>query len=462
MMKNLIKTKIIATIGPSTASFSAICKLIKIGVNIFRLNFSHGDHAFFGKVIKNIKRAREKLNKSVAIMQDLQGPKIRIGKLTREFSVKRGGTIIIKNSKKNQGENFIYIDIKNIHKYIKKGQKVLINDGIVELKVKDIRNEDIICSVVSGGEIKSRKGVNLPDVKLPIPALTEKDKKDLKFGLINGVDAICLSFVRDANDLILLDKYLKGGIKPIVIAKIEKPEALKQINKILNLCDGIMVARGDLAVEAGYSIIPQAQKNLIAMANKKGKIVIVATQMLESMIDHPFPQRAEITDIYNAVIDGADVLMLSAETSIGKYPFKTVQVMNKIIKKAERNKKNYCDSIKVIESEKKIKNIISYCAFICACKLKNSIIAVKTKNIEDVSFVSDYRPQNCVMAVTDNKNLYNKLSFINSIYPFLGDKENFLTRIKNIFSNKETVVYVDFHEKDRESPNLILYNLKNG
>ena len=451
------KTKIIATIGPATSSYSSICKLIKSGVNIFRLNFSHGDYEFFSAVIKRIKKARVKLNKPVAIMQDLQGPKIRIGKLAFEFQIKRGEELIIKNSKNNLNEKSIYIDLINLYKHIKKGQKILINDGLVELRVKEIKGKDIICSVIAGGEIKSRKGVNLPHAKIPIPALTKKDKKDLKFGLKNGIDVVCLSFVRDADDLIELNKYLKGD-KPIIIAKIEKPEALKQIDKILNVCDGIMVARGDLAVEAGYSAIPSAQKTLITKANEKGKIVIVATQMLESMINSPFPQRAEITDIYNAVMDGADILMLSAETSIGKFPFKTVNVMNKIILTAEKEKKKNCQFIRSIETDNEIKNVISYCAVLSSCKLVHSIIVVNTKSIYDVSFVSDYRPYDCVFALTDNKTLYNKLAMINSVYPVSGMKENAFKKIKNLFPDKKNIIYIDFY--DTNSPKMIFYELK--
>ncbi len=458
-MKNLRKTKIIATIGPATSSYSSICRLIKTGVDIFRLNFSHGDYAFFYKVIKNIKSARKKLNKPVAIMQDLQGPKIRIGKLPYEFSVKRGDKLIIKNSKKHLTERSIYIDVNNLYKFIKKGQKILINDGLVQLKVNEIKGSDIICGVVAGGEIKSRKGVNLPDVKLPVPALTEKDKKDLRFGLKNGIDAVCLSFVRDAQDLQILLKNLKGE-KPVVIAKIEKPEALKQMDKILDLCDGIMVARGDLAVEAGYSIIPLAQKTMISKANKKGKIVIVATQMLESMINSPFPQRAEITDVYNAVIDGADILMLSAETSIGKYPFKTVNVMNRIIRTAEMKIKDNCRRIETIKTDNELRNIISYCAAISSCKLKNAIIAVRTKKLQDVSFVSDYRPQNFVVSITEDKVLYYKLALIHSIYPVFSRNENFIPEIVKKFPAAKMVIYMDFYDKNNNNSKLVLYKLK--
>jgi pyruvate kinase len=457
-MKKLRKTKIIVTMGPGISSYSSICRLIKSGVDVFRLNFSHGDYAFFSKVIKNVKKARKKLNKPVAIMQDLQGPKIRIGKLPLEFFVKRGETLVIRNSDKNLSEKEIYIDVKDLYKYIKEGQKILINDGVVELKVKEIKSEDIICKVIAGGEIKSRKGVNLPHIKIPIPAMTQKDKRDLKFGLQNGIDAVCLSFVRDAGDLTTLHKHIRGK-KPVIIAKIEKPEALKQIDGILDLCDGIMVARGDLAVEAGYSIIPFTQKMLISKANKKGKIVIVATQMLESMINSPFPQRAEITDVYNAVIDGADILMLSGETSIGKYPFKTVNVMNKIIMKAEQEKEYDYKPIETIKAGSRLKNVISYCAVISSGKLNDSIIAVKTKSIDDVSFVSDYRPQNSIIAITGDENLYNKLSLINSVYPVLSG-DDFLTEIKKIFPDVKNVVYMDFYESNINCSKLELYELK--
>jgi pyruvate kinase len=455
-MKKIRKTKIIATIGPATSSYSSICKLIKSGVNIFRLNFSHGDYNFFNDVIRNIKNARNNLNRPVAIMQDLQGPKIRIGKIPSEISVKRGDQIIIRNKRENLNQNDIYIDFSDLYKYINKGQKILINDGTVELKVKEIKNKDIICNVVAGGKIQSRKGVNLPHVRLPIPSLTKKDKIDLKFGLKNGIDAVCLSFVRDASDLLELKKYIKSK-NILIIAKIEKPEALKHIDEILDLCDGIMVARGDLAVEAGYSVIPVAQKEMILKANKKGKIVIVATQMLESMVNFSFPQRAEITDIYNAVIDGADILMLSAETSIGKYPYKTVYVMNKIILQAEKEKKYKYESLDMINTDNIRKNIISYCAVLGSYKLKNSIIAVRCKSINDVSFVSDYRPGKSVVAFTDNRDLYNKLSFINSIYPLLCDEKKFLNIIKRKNLDIKTIIYLDFHSKYFK---LIFYDIK--
>jgi pyruvate kinase len=274
------KTKIIATLGPATDSYGKIISLIKAGVNIFRLNFSHGDMPYFSKLISSIKKARSRLDSPLAIMQDLQGPKIRVAGLKAAINVKRGDILEIRSSKSAARNQSIQIDFRNLYKYVKPGRKILINDGMVQLRVDDIKNRSILCKVTAGGEIAPRKGVNLPGIKLPVASLTLNDRKNLKFGLKNGVDIVCLSFVRDAKDMEVLNSLIKTKNRPLVIAKIEKPEALKEINSILDVSDGVMVARGDLAVEAGYRAVPAAQKKIIAQANAKGKLVIVATQML--------------------------------------------------------------------------------------------------------------------------------------------------------------------------------------
>jgi pyruvate kinase len=469
------KTKIIATLGPATASYGSIVKLIKAGVNVFRLNFSHGDLKFFTKIIAMINKARNKLDVPVAIMQDLQGPKIRVAGLEAAVNVKRGDVLKVKSQKskvksktktKNKIQNesgSINVDFKDLHKYVKPGQKILINDGMVQLRVDAIKNKEIICKVTAGGEIAPRKGVNLPGIKLPVPSLTARDRKNLRFGLKNKVDIVCLSFVRDAGDMKALNSMIRSkGHRPLVIAKIEKPEALKQINSILDSSDGVMVARGDLAVEAGYRIIPEAQKDIIKKANAKGKLAIVATQMLESMINNPFPERAEITDVYNAVLDGADALMLSGETSVGKYPEKTVRTMSGIIKEAEKKHEEARKIPEYIRSGDDYENMFSYAAAKTAERLAGPVIAVRVLKPEDIQFISDYRPANPVVALVENAGMFKKMSVYHGAHPVLAGKtpEGALAVIKKIFPQAKNVVYVDFLARGRARGELLVFKIR--
>ncbi|MCE5299422.1 MAG: pyruvate kinase [Spirochaetia bacterium] len=444
------KTKIIATLGPASSEYGQILSLISAGVNVFRLNFSHGDYASFKKLIDNIKKARTKSGRAVAILQDLQGPKIRVCNFEGTVNVKRGDILKVKSHDSNvQSEDKeIAIDFPGLYKYVKPGQKILINDGLVQLRVNRVKGTDILCAVTAGGEITRRKGVNLPGVVLPVSAMTKKDRENLKFGLSQGVDIVSLSFVRSAQDIIELKKAIKGRHRPLIIAKMEKPEALKYTSKILDECDGIMVARGDMAVEAGYRRIPEIQKKLITAANEKGKICIVATQMLESMIENPYPGRAEITDIYNAVLDGADVLMLSGETSVGKYPAKTVRVMADIIRKAEtdisRHEKEPCRISTGMDHE----NAVSLAAASIPAILPGSILAVKTDAVCDIAFMSDYRPANGIMAMTEDKTIYNKLAIYNSVEAVYMKKVTEESVVKYLSSgnvNLKTVVFADLH-----------------
>lgn len=444
------KTKIVATLGPATAAYGKITALLKAGVNVFRLNFSHGDNAFFSKAILDIRRAGNRFNTAVTIMQDLQGPKIRVDGLKAAFTVKRGDRIEIKSqkSKVKSETKSINIDFKNLYKYVKTGQKILINDGMVQMRVEKKTGTVITCNITAGGEIEPRKGVNIPGIKLPVPSVTAKDRKNLKFGLKNNVDIVCLSFVRDADDIKVLKALINGKKnRPLVIAKIEKPEALKQINPILDSCDGVMVARGDLAVEAGYRIIPEAQKEIISKANAKGKLVIVATQMLESMIQNPYPERAEITDVYNAVLDGADALMLSGETSVGKYPEKTVRVMSGIIKEAEKNMERKPGGTAAIKGDGTYENMISYAAAKLAEGLKNAAIAARIRDIRDVQYISDYRPAHPVIAFAADEGMFKKLAAFNGIYPVLAkeDVEKAVAQVKKIFPHVSNIVYADFY-----------------
>lgn len=461
------KTKIIATLGPATADYSTIAKLIQAGVNVFRLNFSHGDRAFFDKLIKNIKKARGKSGEAVAIMQDLQGPKIRTIKMDKPVTVKRGETIIIcdGNNTADKKSKYISIDIHNLYKHIKAGQKIMINDGLVELKVREIKGNKIICTVTAAGDIAGRKGVNLPGAKLPLSSLTKRDIENLKYGLKNKVDIVCLSFVRTADDMAALKKIIakQKTCRPIIIAKIEKPEAVKNITAILNESDGIMVARGDLSVEAGYMNVPQMQKSMIKKANDCGKLVIVATQMLESMTNNPYPERAEVTDVYNAVLDGADTLMLSGETSVGKYPQKTVRSMAEIIKKAETDIiKNGKKDFSLIKSGNTGENALSYAASSMPGALKNCGIAIKTEELHDITYMSDYRTDKAVIAVTQNKELFYQMAIYHGIHPVFivnPDARKITAYLNKKFKNLEKLVYVNYHSGKGIEGQITLINV---
>lgn len=336
------RVKIVATLGPASSSDSVIRSLIKKGVNVFRLNFSHGDHTIHGTLITSIRKISDELNKEVGILADLQGPKIRTRHTENNSSVtvRSGSHIVITARNTLCTANTIAIDYTRIAGEVSSGQEILINDGAIRLKVTGIgSNGDLSAMVLSGGEYSSRKGVNFPDVDLSIPSLTGKDRKDLAFITRQDIQYVALSFVRKAQDIRVLRRILKKAEKNIrIIAKIEKPEAARRIDSILEETDGIMVARGDLGVEATPYAVPIIQKNLINKANSTGKLVIVATQMLESMIHHPLPTRAESTDVANAIIDGADAIMLSGETAMGKYPAGAVATMSHIASAVESSK----------------------------------------------------------------------------------------------------------------------------
>jgi pyruvate kinase len=461
------KTKIIATLGPAADDYKKIQELIKAGVNVFRLNFSHGDRAFFDKGIRNIKNARDRNNESVAILQDLQGPKIRTVKMEKPMTVKKGDIVSICNGfcAADEDNMSLAIDIKNLYKYISRGQKIMINDGLVELKVREILKTKIICSVTSGGEIAGRKGVNLPGAKLPLSSMTKSDRENLKYGLKNNVDIVCLSFVRSAFDIKALKKIISKQKKcrPLIIAKIEKPEAVKNIVSILEECDGIMVARGDLAVEAGFMNVPEMQKSMINKANDSGKLVIVATQMLESMTVNPYPERAEVTDVYNAVLDGADTLMLSGETAVGKYPVKTVLAMADIIKKAEADMiKTGKTNFGVIKSLDNGENALSYAAAFMPGVLKNCEIAVKADGLKDIAYMSDYRPDRCVFAVTEDISLYFKMAIYHGVCPVFIKHLNLqktAAYLKKRLKGMKKLVIVDYHPNRDIQGRITLMNI---
>ena len=337
MAKRMKFTKIVATLGPKSRSPEIVEALLRAGADVIRLNFSHGTHEDHALSVRLVREAADKLNRHVAIFQDLQGPKIRLGQLEGGFlEVAAGETLALTTDDLvggvREGIKTVAIDHPGLHEEVKPGDRVLIDDGLFELTVERIEGRAIFTQVVNGGRLKPRKGVNLPHVKLKISAITAKDRADLQFAYDHGLDYIALSFVRDADDVKeLIDLMLTThGRKIPIIAKIEKPEAFQHIAAIIAVADAVMVARGDLGVETSPQDVPLMQKSLIRQCNIAGKPVITATQMLESMISHPRPTRAEANDVANAILDGTDAVMLSAETAAGEYPVEAVQMMNNI------------------------------------------------------------------------------------------------------------------------------------
>lgn len=337
------RTKIIATLGPATASVEAIARLLEAGVNVFRLNMSHGDHDTHRQLIKNIRASIKATGMDAAIMVDLCGPRIRTGKFKNGHAqLKRGQSITVTTRHVIGTEKLISSQYKKLHKDVATGDRILLNDGLITLEVERITGTDIQCRVIHGGIISDHKGINTPDSEVSAPTLTTRDRKDARFALSHKVDYLSLSFVRTANEIIKLRQLIKkSGHPAAIISKIETPQALANIDEILDSSDAIMVARGDLGVELKPEEVPLAQLQLIDRARKKSRPVIVATQVLESMIENPRPTRAEISDISYAVSSGADALMLSAETSVGKYPVKSVRIMDQTIRHTESYRWRY-------------------------------------------------------------------------------------------------------------------------
>jgi len=329
------RTKVVATIGPVTESQPMLEKLLKAGMNVIRMNFSHGDFAEHQGKVDNGRAASKKTGIPVAFLQDLGGPKIRIGTFfndaDRRINLKKGQKFTLTARKVEGTEEIASVTYKKLPKEVKVGEMILIDDGKKRLKIVDIKGQDIICKVLVGGNTKGRRGVNLPNTDLSISALTPKDLKDLEFGLKNDVDFFALSFVRRSADIKKLRSILnKAGSRAQIIAKVETPQAVENIDEIIELSDGIMVARGDLAIEVPAQEVPLIQKMIIQKCNQVGKPVITATQMLESMISSPVPTRAEVSDIANAIIDGTDAIMLSEETTLGEYPVEAVTMMSNV------------------------------------------------------------------------------------------------------------------------------------
>lgn len=413
------RAKIVATIGPSTRSPEALEKAIKAGMNVARLNFSHGSHEDHLSVLQNLRKLSVDLQAPVSILQDLQGPKVRVGKFKSGFIEIKPGQIVTITIKDVLGDgSLIPSDFKEITQVVKPGHRILLDDGLLELEVVKGNAQEVEARVIHGGILKDRKGMNLPGIPLPIECLTEKDRKDLEFGIQNQVDYIALSFVRKGQDIRILREILESKKSQArIVAKIEMQEALDNLEEIVRLSDAVMVARGDLAVEVGSSKLPGYQKKIIKLANEMQKPVITATQMLDSMVENPRPTRAEITDVANAVLDGSDALMLSAESASGKYPFQAIRTMHEIITEVEKEDERYY-KISMEHEFLSIPSAIGASACLSALKLSAKAIVSLTTTGKTASIITSFRPQAKVIAVTDRIDVLNRLELIWGIQTF--------------------------------------------
>lgn len=421
------KTKMIFTIGPASDTEEIISKLIEAGMSASRHNFSHGNHEEHRERINMIKRLRKKYNKSIAIILDTKGPEIRTGNFNKDkielnegqkFTVYCGEEIVGDNTK-------CYITYDGLCKDVKKGDSILIDDGLVGMEVEDVEGNKINCIVRNSGVISNHKGVNVPGVSIKLPATTEKDEEDLKFGCDVEVDIVCASFIRKASDVLTIRKILEanGGKDIQIFSKVESQEGVDNIDEIIKFSDGIMVARGDMGVEIPIEKVPLIQKTIIAKCNKVGKPVITATQMLDSMIRNPRPTRAEASDIANAIFDGTDAIMLSGESANGKYPVEAAQTMARIAQSAEQriNYEELLEKRKEIHIQN-VANAISYAACATASELKATAIITATQSGHTARMVSKYRSSCPVIAVTPSEKVARGLALNWGVFPILSKR----------------------------------------
>jgi pyruvate kinase len=426
-MKKIKKTKIIATLGPSTSSTDVIKKIIKEGVDVLRINFSHSSHDEAEALIKEIRKINSELNTNTSILADLQGPKLRIGEIIKGTSLNVGSELKIKTGKEFVGDNkVIFVNYESLPKDIVEGEKILIDDGKIILKVTGTNKKDQIkAEVIQGGEVSSSKGFNLPNTNISQPALTDKDIEDAIFSAKQNVDWIALSFVRHASDVKSLIKLIEKNTdhRIPVIAKIEKPEGVKNIDEIMKYASGIMVARGDLGVEIDAAEVPLIQKKLVYKAKKARIPVIIATQMMESMMESLNPNRAEVNDVANSVMDGADAVMLSGETSVGEHPVEVVQAISKIIGKVENSSlislkhKHPTD----YDSDRFITKSICYYAAKIANDTNAKAISTLTNSGYTAYQISSWRPRTHVLVFTSNKRILTQLNLLWGVKAFYYD-----------------------------------------
>jgi pyruvate kinase len=420
---SLRRTKIVATIGPATSSPEMLKAIIEAGATTLRLNFSHGTHADHQRSIRLIRQTAFELNQPVAILQDLQGPKIRLGKFDNgSIVVTKGDRFTLTNRPVVGTQEISCVTYDYLAEEVPVGAKILLDDGRVEMVVEEINRDkgDLHCRITVPGKLSNNKGVNFPGVYLSIKAMTDKDREDLMFGLDQGVDWVALSFVRNPQDLIEIKELISSTGKQVpVVAKIEKHEAIEQMEAVLALCDGVMVARGDLGVELPAEDVPVLQKRLIATANRLGIPIITATQMLDSMVSNPRPTRAEVSDVANAILDGTDAVMLSNETAVGNYPVEAVATMARIAERMEQEEAQHLNLRSLRDSRRSIPNAISQAVGQIAEQLGASAIMTLTQTGATARNVSKFRPQTPILAVTPHVNVARQLQMVWGVKPLL-------------------------------------------
>lgn len=443
------QTKIVATIGPATHEVEMLKRLIGAGLSVARLNMSHGDHKEHGERIKNIRQASSETKTPLGVLVDLSGPKIRTGELESATVTLVPGKKLILTTKVCVGNaEKMSVNYPNLAKELKVGNVVMLDDGRRKLEVLKIEGEEVICKILIGGDIKPRRGVNLPGAYLSISAITEKDKEDLKFAVKNKAEYVALSFVRTAEDVKYLKSLLPKNYKPLVISKIETEEALKEIDGILAESDGIMIARGDLAIEIPREEVPVVQKTLIRKARAMRKIIITATQMLETMINNPVPTRAEVSDIANAIFDGTDAVMLSEESAMGKYPVEAVEMMAQIARATDPSLRPRIDEIKFERQEDAIKKQ----AVMLAAEVGAKVIISVTETGSTPMKLASFKGTRSIIGVTKDEEVARKLTLVRGVWPLLHssvhDFDELRALIKELVKNEgiaqkgDTVVVV--------------------
>lgn len=454
------QTKIICTIGPASEKQHIMEQMLDAGMNIARLNFSHGTYKNHALLIKNLRRASKKTGKPLGILQDLQGPKIRVGEIEGEIVLKKNQAVVLTCEKPDKDK--IPVTYKEMHKDVKSGHRILIDDGLIELVVENVFKKDIRATVKVGGTLISHKGINLPDSIVRLSSLTPKDKEDLKFGLKQKVDFVALSFVRDKTDVLELRKLMPKKNSPFIIVKIEKNEAIKNFDRILEVVDGVMVARGDLGIETPAEQVPVVQKDIIAKCLAVAKPVIVATQMLHTMTENPRPTRAEVSDVANAVIDHADAVMLSGESAVGKYPVKAVLTMAKTIINTEKSR---YDDLKltaeqIVSRDEAMGEVVKLLAD--APKTRAILVSSDAPNV--ARLVSRFRPELPIYASITNEQQTRELLISWGIRPIFltrrGKIKKLTIKLKKylkkykLLKKKDKIILVE-HEKEKGNVELI-------
>jgi len=444
------RTKIVCTLGPASTEPDVIRNMVAAGMDVARMNFSHGSHEEHATRIRRVREAAEAEGRNVSILQDLQGPKIRVGEMQGgSVLLRKGSEVVITTTPIEEGtaERF-YVDYATLPEDAEVGERILLDDGLLELEIKGVRNGEIITEVMEGGPLRSRKGVNLPNIRTSTPSMTEKDLKDLEFGLEQDVDIVALSFVREASDVEDLKRRIDQAGKNVwVVSKIEKPEAVRNIDAILEATDGVMVARGDLGIEMAMEEVPSTQKRLIRQSMERARPVITATQMLESMVENPRPTRAEASDVANAVLDGSDAVMLSAETAVGNDPVRVVKAMSKIISRAESHWNTYRESLAMtpgrLERTESVTESVSFTACRLAEQVNAKAICCLTNSGTTARNIARHRPSMPIYAFTDNRRVVGELGVLwgtQAFYiPFQQDTDQGIARVHSVLHDHSLV-----------------------